>query len=447
MLQSLDTLIAFVVIMTIVSLFVTVVVQMISASLSLRGKNLANALALTFQTIVPSLNEQAHNLAAKILSDPLLSDSTITARDRSHSTSTDRDKAWGWWSFIGNPVKLASAIRPEEVYDALKKTAALTPPTIAANTEPTAEQANTIALIAAATKVTAGLGVSAKQASLVAQDVAAISDLISFVSPELKAQFNQAIATTSANLVKHIDQDREQLEHWFGSAQDRAQQWFRFHTGAFTLIVSIVLTFLWQLDAVEIYHYYGSNPDARNAVIAHASKIDKDLAAITTSHNDLLERINTAWVSPHKNLTPEQLEKVTNTDELEKQLTIAAGGAEQFKKDEYHKTFDSAFEAYKKEQGDKLDSLKKVTAGTGFDLAPAGGWRWPNELPAAPLSAGWWDYVCVFWKHLPGLVLFAALLSLGAPYWYNLLKTLSSLKPALAQIIGTEDTVKEEKKK
>src|ERR1700712_4597435 len=87
MLQSIDTLIAFVLIMTVASLFVTIVVQMFSAALSLRGKNLANALALTFQTIDPALGERAHQLAAKILSDPLLSDSTLTRKDKKKGAS------------------------------------------------------------------------------------------------------------------------------------------------------------------------------------------------------------------------------------------------------------------------------------------------------------------------------------------------------------------------
>jgi len=38
MLQSIDTLIAFVVIMTVASLFVTILVQISSATLSLRGR-------------------------------------------------------------------------------------------------------------------------------------------------------------------------------------------------------------------------------------------------------------------------------------------------------------------------------------------------------------------------------------------------------------------------
>ena len=48
MLNTLDTVIAFAVIMTVLSLLITLVVQMISATLFLRGKNLANAVAFTF---------------------------------------------------------------------------------------------------------------------------------------------------------------------------------------------------------------------------------------------------------------------------------------------------------------------------------------------------------------------------------------------------------------
>src|SRR6516225_6747605 len=57
MLSTLDTVVAFAVIMTVLSLLITLVVQMVSATLSLRGKNLANALALTFQTIDPSFSD------------------------------------------------------------------------------------------------------------------------------------------------------------------------------------------------------------------------------------------------------------------------------------------------------------------------------------------------------------------------------------------------------
>src|SRR5215212_9100849 len=114
MLQSLDTAIAFVVIMTVTSLCVTIFVQMCSAALSLRGKNLANALALTFQTIAPEAAASAHELAAKILSDPLLSDSTRTEKDRRlHFDPGTRTRPWHFIDLFG-AMRLASAVRPEE---------------------------------------------------------------------------------------------------------------------------------------------------------------------------------------------------------------------------------------------------------------------------------------------------------------------------------------------
>src|SRR5215469_2540026 len=82
MLNTLDTVIAFAVIMTILSLLITIVVQMVSTTLSLRGKNLANALALTFQTIDPKIGGFAHSLAAQILRDPIFSDSIFRPKNR-----------------------------------------------------------------------------------------------------------------------------------------------------------------------------------------------------------------------------------------------------------------------------------------------------------------------------------------------------------------------------
>src|SRR2546430_3214370 len=116
MLNTIDTVIAFAVIMTVLSLLITLGVQMVSATLSLRGKNLANALALTFQSIDPSIGKAAHQLAARILSDPVLSDSTQTDKDKAEGApAVTRDEPWHFTD-IARASKLASAIRPEEVY-------------------------------------------------------------------------------------------------------------------------------------------------------------------------------------------------------------------------------------------------------------------------------------------------------------------------------------------
>ena len=62
--------------------------------------------------------------------------------------------------------------------------------------------------------------------------------------------------------------------------------------------------------------------------------------------------------------------------------------------------------------------LKARIDSTGFELVPAGWFaRWPTEK-------FWW------FNHLFGLALSAGLLTLGAPFWFNLLKNLMSLRPA-----------------
>jgi hypothetical protein len=71
------------------------------------------------------------------------------------------------------------------------------------------------------------------------------------------------------------------------------------------------------------------------------------------------------------------------------------------------------------------DQIKKA----GFDLAPRGWFaRWPKE------GRIWW------FNHLFGLLLTAGLLTLGAPFWFNLLKNLMSLRPALANLIEKRPT-------
>src|SRR5437899_11292994 len=81
MLNTIDIAIAFAVIMTVLSLLITIVVQMVSTAFSLRGKSLAHALALTFQTMDPKIGEYAHSLAAQILRDPIFRDSFWRPKD------------------------------------------------------------------------------------------------------------------------------------------------------------------------------------------------------------------------------------------------------------------------------------------------------------------------------------------------------------------------------
>src|SRR6266436_3962114 len=101
MLDSIDTLIAFALIMLVVSLLITIVVQMIGSIANLRGINLVRGLEETFQIVTPGLEWRARELAKHVLSGPMISDSSFRWLPR-------------FW-------RIASAVRPDEVFDAVHR--------------------------------------------------------------------------------------------------------------------------------------------------------------------------------------------------------------------------------------------------------------------------------------------------------------------------------------
>src|SRR5207245_8474793 len=97
-------LLAFVVIITGVSLLVTALNQMISASLGLRGSHLRWAIKTLLSSLDPGLKEHANIISEKVLYHPLISDSAFSRFDCALF------RRW----------KLASAIRQEELISVLQ---------------------------------------------------------------------------------------------------------------------------------------------------------------------------------------------------------------------------------------------------------------------------------------------------------------------------------------
>ncbi len=545
MLQSLDTLIAFVVIMTIASLFVTLVVQMISGTLSLRGKNLANALAVTFQTIDPTLAASAHELAARILSDPLLSDSTLTNKNRGTAVPTIRKECWGLWDPRGGAYKLASAIRPEEVYDALKKLAAgevtkspntlemeialdkaharritVPPPediailddaiataktnlddarkadfntfqsalaerqgkvrlaqaayasaigtpgsadaqTTLDNAQKALDAFHAVNIPGIARQLLSALGTSADKTQLITSKLTAVNAIAGVLPPALIAPFQNALATTAGDLVQIVDTERGKFKEWFGSAQDRAQQWFQMHTGGFTIGASIVVAFVFQLDAIDVFHYVSTNATARAALVASSEKILKEGNGILEHDSDVIQRINTDWKPATARLTAEELTGVTDVKILKAKLAAKVPSGTSFDPKAFEQAVKDTTALFFKEESGHADNLKAAIKDSGFELIPIAGWRWRvptlaiaatvsptgGAIPAVPAKTDHWESFLNILPHTFGIILFAGLLTLGAPYWYNLLKTLASLRPALAELIGADEMPKKEPKK
>jgi hypothetical protein len=106
-LERLDTIIAFLVILAGVSLLVTVLTQAISAFLGLRGTNLRWGIETLLTELDPSLKAYAATITERVLHHRLISDSTLSMMGL---------KLLDRW-------KLATAIRKEELIEILQSLA------------------------------------------------------------------------------------------------------------------------------------------------------------------------------------------------------------------------------------------------------------------------------------------------------------------------------------
>jgi hypothetical protein len=409
MLNTLDTVIAFAVIMTVLSLLITLVVQMVSAAFSLRGKNLANALALTFQTIDPTIGKCAHSLAAQILRDPIFSDSLWRTKNRSvdenaqkfiaaqrklrdarlrrpddpnradaiskataevntakaavtiPDVTPNREKPWGFWAIPwGGPMQIATAIRPGEIYRVLQEMREMTPEEAQLLDIPGELPEKARGLIAALHR----LDLPALESRVKLKDIAAAAKIF---APEQQTAVLGALGSFGATVERATTQAYDRFQRWFGSGQDRAEQWFQIHVRMVTIVAAIVVSVFLQLDTVEIYDKLRHEPKLVEALVKSVPG------------------------------------------------TLEQGAAVQGQADANAR--DKAFADLK----ERIDS-------TGFELLPKSWFaRWPGEKL-------WWV------NHLFGLALSAGLLTLGAPFWFNLLKNLTNLRPAVATLVEKRPT-------
>ena len=409
MLNTLDTVIAFAVIMTVLSLLITLVVQMVSAALSLRGKNLANALALTFQTIDPTIGKYAHSLAAQILCDPIFSDSLWQKKNRnldenaqkfiaaqrklrdatlrrlddparaeaiSKATAEvntakaavtipnvrpNRETPWGFWAIPwSGAMQIATAIRPGEIYRVLQEMREMTPEEAQLLDIPKELPEKARGLIAALHR----LDLPAIESRVKLKDIAAAAKIF---APEQQKAVLDSLGSFGATVERATTQAYDRFQRWFGSGQDRAEQWFQIHVRMVTIVAAITASIFLQLDTVEIYDKLRHEPKLVEALVKAAPG------------------------------------------------TLEQGAAVQGQLDANAR--EKAFADLK----EKIDS-------TGFELLPRGWFaRWPAEKL-------WW------FNHLFGLALSAGLLTLGAPFWFNLLKNLTNLRPAVATLVEQRPT-------
>jgi hypothetical protein len=337
MLDHLDTLISFVVIISGLSVVVTTLTQMASAALGLRGSNLRWGLTTLIEQLDPGLEAHAATLSERVLQHPLISDSTFS----------------GFRTRLITRWKLASTIRKEELLEILHRLSSGDGGGTAAGSEPWR-----VAL----------------QGALDRFDRAAIDQVIAGVREARVLPPIGGTGTSVEDMVKAAALLPRNIDEWFGPVMDRVSQRFALHTRVWTVVFSFVLAFALHLDTFRIMALLSSDAELRARVASGAEAL--------RSQAEL----------------PIGAAVAGETDPARRELIGSAA---------------------------RLQSL--LDQQLSFRLIPD------------PYPSPFYEYWKPGWSHLWGILVSGILISLGAPFWFNALKTLCNLRPTVASRVDSEN--------
>jgi hypothetical protein len=435
MLDSIDTLIAFGLIMAVVSLLITILVQTISALLNLRGQNLSRGITETFRTIAPVTFKTASakqaeegKKLAKALADHVLKVPQLS------------DQA-GFW-------KMATAVRPQEVFATLAKIAREKggDESIRANAENLLKELGF-----------SGVADSAKQINNALIDVenalhqsgVPVSDALAADLAAARNFVTNAFVTGAKDTAASATDAWEKFRFWFDSTQDRAQQWFATQTRIWTIVFSIAAAFFFQLDTVEIYKTISTDHTMREKLVASAGAFAADAEKVLADSSTVLQETFQDWLSSINDANVKQSYSKLVPLPSDTRSSYLAKLHEALLPD--HTALENSFvvklnshveDRLKQETGD-FNKVRAVLEDTGFQLFPASFYRWPSSSTAPKISIRQLLRCLLFYSygirtHLIGILISAALLSLGAPFWFNILKSLVNLRSLLANNITKE---------
>jgi hypothetical protein len=215
---------------------------------------------------------------------------------------------------------------------------------------------------------------------------------------------------------------RQTLEEWFDGSMDRVSGWYKRRTGYTLLAMGLVASALFNVDAILVAERLSNDAKLREAVVAHAGTIlgsnnpsslpegDGKAALGQNAGADQQTPPNAATIQNPNN---QPTTKVDSTDPA----TVEQN------------TKQNAPEA-------RIKVLVEELSAIGYPI----GWTWESELKPAACSQPWsgeykrcadpWSAIVY---SIPGWVISALAVTLGAPFWFDMLNKLmvirSTVKP------------------
>ncbi|MGH9363517.1 MAG: hypothetical protein ACRD2T_16525 [Thermoanaerobaculia bacterium] len=413
-LEHLDTVIAFAVIMLLLSLLITVLVQAVISLSRLRGRNLVWGLKTLIGQLDPRLVADAERLAQTVSHHPAL---------------THRK---------GAP---AVAIRREELIRLLRQIAASSGGELGRTGQDALRELTTLS------------GATPQEQAKAQGLAAALASSYPSEAAALQATVNQAMDTA--------DRLWSEVNIWFDTVMDRTSERFKAASRAITVVLAFGLAFFLHIDSLGLLRQLSEDSALRAQLVAAGDAVREQAEAVLPQ----TESGEQTWSASRAiaELAATYSESPLAQAVAKVCYEAAAGGEETCppglvtREDGrrwtlahvegdplpsvllFQRKFDEIVQARLADLGVSLSELGERIAQTRLEIVP----RYPcGELPEGKWQRFLAALRCPFefsgWRQVVGILMTALFLSLGAPFWYNTLRKLADLRPIVARRVEGE---------
>lgn len=299
-----------------------------------------------------------------------------------------------------------------------------------------------------------------------------LKHLLEQVAPELKAQakdlserivrhpllsdsatgrgpWGRATAVTREELIPILDQvlkatgregglssvatdQREALSRWFDAAMARTSQWFVMYSRWITVALAIVVAFSLHLDSLSVFQQLRADRETRARLLALSGTLLEQSPGVVAE----TERVRTRYVEVLRALLQAERGRFQDGAEVTDETHPASRSeAEDWVEDRartpedgvyltaaFNSRLDDSLNTDLQRALDRFNSTRADLSSSGLSIFPGKDHTYRDLDPAG--------------SHFWGILASILLLSLGAPFWFNVLKNMSSLRTVVAQRAG-----------
>jgi hypothetical protein len=268
---------------------------------------------------------------------------------------------------------------------------------------------------APAVQPAAGATGPATGAAAAAQEIARLRDALSKPNDVLPDRVRNALLALINQAGNDINKARESIEDWFNSAMDRVSGWYKRRSQLIVFVIGLLTAFAVNADSVLIAKRLAADKSLRESLTNAAEEYARVNASASPSPTPAGTATPTPTPTPTPGATPAATPSATATPNLAIMRTCPPPDCDDVDSPEC-----------------KLKKSLCEIEGLGLPI----GWEYENDprrhWPGTNLSGvgGWVDQ---FYWHSLGWLLTALAVSLGAPFWFDLLNKFivvrSTVKP------------------